>query len=826
MRGPVPLAVCVAAAASAALASRIDPNRPYPKFQVGVTGIHVSIEKGLVFTVRQVEPGSPADGKVGVGDVIVAAGGRPLQGEDPRVPLGQAVTEAEATDGRLALDIKRDGRAMRVVVRIPVLGPYSKTWPLKCRKSEAIVRQTAGFVARSQQPDGAYKLGNRPDRDSLTACLAGLFLLSTGEAKYLENVRRQARNMAAAIRAHPTTSTWHLGMQGILLGEYYLRTGDATILPALEALCNQAAKSQAAGAWGHGAGVNPGYVQSGLMNSAGVPVLTTLVLAQECGVAVDRKAFLRALVFFYRNAGHGCVCYGDHRAELFPNTNGRNGMLACALSLLDGKPYRMASEHLALLLADSYYAHEFGHTGGGFNVIWRGLATVHVPKDEQDHYRRQMDKLAWYYDLCRLRGGGFSMLPSPPSTTRYCGVQWGTGAIGLTYTAPRRTLRITGAPPTRFSHKVEVPPLPWGRPADLAFLRTDYCEGFGKETHEPHEIHEMLRGANRANAPVDFCAKMMRHYSPMVRTWAARRLAERADQPAIDAIVQALHHSDPRVRRAALDGISGYDNWGRPTSPGRLRGKIPPVVVSRRCVPIIERILRDPDSAWWEIDGALFALGRAEPADIRRNLPLILKFARQHDEWYLREAAFWAIVGLGKDIRPEEFQLLADIYAAESHVFARASADAGFAFLVKGCGVRLPREAQAKVAATLGRTLYEAPIAPGYGTGGRHEAAHRTMMILKHFDTGIYRWLVGDFATYLDYWTPNYQHSVWLITGSPWQPGVVKVLDYLGARGRELLPALKKCLARAEREAKARGAAECRQKLLEAIKALEERGGN
>ena len=805
---------------------RIDPRRTYPRFQVGVTGIYATIEKGLVVTVQDTQPGSPAAGKLKKEDVILAAGGRPVTGEeDPRVPLGEAVGAAEAADGRLALRVRRGGREESVTIAIPALGAYSRTWPLNCRKSKTIIRRTAELVSKAQQPDGAYKLGGRPDRDSLTACLTGLFLLSTGDARYLRNVRLQARALAAKVEEHPTTSTWHLGLQGILLAEYYLRTGDRGVLGGLTALCGQAAGSQAAGSWGHGGIPNPGYVQSGLMNSAAVPVLTTLILARECGVAVDEPTFRRALEFFYRMAGHGCVCYGDHRAELWPNTNGRNGMLACALCLLDAPCYRTAAQHLALIFADSYYAPEFGHTGGGFNVIWRGLATVHVPRDRQRHYRRQMDKLAWYYDLARLRTGGFSMLPSPPTTTRYCGVAWGTGAIGLTYTAPLKTLRITGAPPTKFSVKAKVPPRPWGRPADLEFLRTDDCKGFGKETAEPHEVYETLRGKDRDKAPVAFCAKFMRHHNPMVRTWAARRLGDRADAACVDALAEALAHPDPRVRRAAFDGFSGYDNWGRPTHPDRRRGKVAPAVVSARFLPAILKTLNDPDAAWWELDGALFALGRAEPADIRKNLALVRTFAA-HEKWYLREAAFWAIVGLRKTITGQEFQLLADLYAKERHVFARSSYDAGFCFLVRGDKVRLGLDAETRAIKTLGGTVHSAPIAHGYGTAGRHECAHRTMMVLKHFDPRVYEWIIGDFARYLGYWTPDYQHSVWLITGSNWQPGLLKVADLLGKKAAPLVASLKECLdTKIDKDSQDKAHVECREKLRKGIADYEAKHG-
>ena len=92
--------------------------------------------------------------------------------------------------------------------------------------------------------------------------------------------------------------------------------------------------------------------------------------------------------------------------------------------------------------------------------------------------------------------------------------------------------------------------------------------------------------------------------------------------------------------------------------------------------------------------------------------------------------------------------------------------------------------------------MYEPQVMLGYGTGGIHEAAHRTMMILKHFDPAVYEVMIGDFVEYLETWEPYYQHSVWLITGSKWQPGILSVLETLGAKGRPIVAALKGVLAR------------------------------
>ena len=526
------------------------------------------------------------------------------------------------------------------------------------------------------------------------------------------------------------------------------------------------------------------------MNPAGVPILTALILARECGVDVHGPTYLRALVFFYRMAGHGHVCYGDHRSELmWPGTNGKNGMLACALSLQDEEPYRLASQHMALLMADSYYAPEFGHTGGGFNVIWRGLGSVHVSPARRANHRRQQAALAWYYDLCRLPGGGFSMLPSPPNTTRYCGPEWGSGGVGLAYTAPRRTLRITGAPRSKHGVKRKAPALPWGRPADLAFLRSDFCEGYGADDLDPEAIHDrVLKGKD---VPVALCAKLLRHYSPAVRIWASRKMGN--SPAAIDAIAEALRHPDPRVRRAGMDCISLYDNWSRSS-----KGSLDPVVVSEKLVPLFVNTLTDDRASFWEIDGALYALGRAGPETVREHLAKVEPYLR-HEEWWLRESAFWCLVGLHGTMKDEEFRLLLDTYSRETQIFARSSYDGGFRQLIRGDKLPLGTMRTRVLGATLGESMHSAPLAQGLGVPAKHEAAHRAMMVSKHCDPALYLTMVGDLVKYLETWEPYHQHSVWLITGSKWQPGVLKVLEGLGKDGEPLCRALKRVLDKYER---------------------------
>ena len=94
--------------------------------------------------------------------------------------------------------------------------------------------------------------------------------------------------------ANQREHTWNNGYNGIACGEYYLRTGDRSVLPILQHFCDDAKKRQKFGCgWTHwGTGVSPGYVAGGLMNPAGAQVLTTLLLGKECGVEVDDEGLL------------------------------------------------------------------------------------------------------------------------------------------------------------------------------------------------------------------------------------------------------------------------------------------------------------------------------------------------------------------------------------------------------------------------------------------------------------------------------------------------------------------------------------------------------
>jgi len=155
--------------------------------RVGPLGFGVELRQpAFKMYVADIEKGSPADqaGKLKKGQLIESINGEVLKDIDPRVQLGNLITKIESTDGIARLMIKDDekGAAYPVEIKIPVLGAYSDTWPVNCKKSDIIVRHFAEFLARVDKP----------------AWGAALFLLSTGEEKDLDVVRRWFHNKLAA----------------------------------------------------------------------------------------------------------------------------------------------------------------------------------------------------------------------------------------------------------------------------------------------------------------------------------------------------------------------------------------------------------------------------------------------------------------------------------------------------------------------------------------------------------------------------------------------------------------------------------------------------
>ncbi len=648
---------------------RPDPGREKPFGSIGVTGLMVRIYKDVTLKVESTMPGSPAAGMFKKGEIITGINGLALKGKNPFVVLGGALTSAEAADGRMVFDVvSPDGKSKRKqTVRIPVLGSYSKTWPLDCKKSKTIIRRAADFYADRK----------KFDKSGIPGALACLFLLSTGDDKYLPRVKEYFDSFpdnVEAIGEH----TWNNGYNGVACAEYYLRTGDASVLPIIQYYCDDAKKRQKFGcSWVHwGTGVSPGYVAGGLLNAAGAQLLTTLLLGKECGVKVDDETLLGSLRFFYRFAGRGTVPYGDHRGEGGLGSNGKDGMIAAAMQIAtgasgDGSIYGKARDYLAMSMVTSYPVLVVGHGDEGRgDGIWRSIVSSYLMDREPELYRTVMDRLTWWHDLSREPGGSIGI----GTLAWQNGVIGSSGAgVGLSYTSPLRTLRITGASRSKYAKKFTLPEHLWGTKTDLAFHSIDhnpkyYDYGPDEPVHIPFYT---LGGAYQKpkndlkTVSLDVMLKNVYHKRYMIRAQAAKALRVNEKFTVLEKL---LRDPDPRVRRAALDGLIDYNYW---FTIGR--NHISTEQFSPAMLEAIRKMLSDPEESWWVVDGALMALKFARPKDIFACRSLIMPWTK-HSDWWLRESAFSALSGLEKNdaLYLEVVSVLLKVMTEEYHTQPRA----------------------------------------------------------------------------------------------------------------------------------------------------------
>ncbi len=614
--------------------------------RLGPVGMGIDlIQPAFTMRISHIEENSPAasTGKLKAGQIIQTINGQRLAEIDPRIQLGQILAEAEAKDGIIRFKVK--DQTEDVIVTIPVLGTYSETWPLNCPKSERIVRNFADYLSKPDSPIGFGGIGM-------------LFLLSTGEEKDIEPVRKWARSVANK----PHTYAWYLGYGGIPLCEYYLRTGDQEVLPGIQKWVNNAVKAQYLDGWAGRGGVPSVTYGNGHLNAGGTAVLTFLLLAKECGADVPDHALLGALVHFYRYSGRGHNPYGDDRPEIGFVDNGKNGNLAFAMAAAaaltpngESSVYAQARDACAMT---SFYTTSFmlhGHTGGGIGESWRSPAMGLLYETRPKQYREFMDNRQWHYDLSRRFDGSFGILGGGGYDADKWKGGWGT-AYALTYTVPRKTLRITGAPPTKFSNQYQLPTQPWGVLADNAFLSLDaVAHANGKqqnmmvETLADDSSKPVLRRLHQSGeVSDDLLRKYMHHQDHNIRFVAANKVLgvnsgyigrrTRGGKVRKELVMEFLRADDPRIRRAMFSAI--YETL-RFEKTGAL---------TRDVFDNAVNAVKDPEESWWVKDAALRVMGHAPANWVHPHIDTLLVYLK-HDDWWLQNATLVALYSVVADER-------------------------------------------------------------------------------------------------------------------------------------------------------------------------------
>ncbi|MDH4372726.1 MAG: DUF6288 domain-containing protein [Verrucomicrobiota bacterium] len=520
--------------------------------------------------VTQVEKGSPAEGVLAIGDVILGVGGKPFS-HDPRTELGKALTlaESEAGQGQLTLTRWRAGSSEEVALKLPVLGTYSATAPFDCLKSKRILEEGCRALARRMEdPSYARRI------DAIPRSLNALALLASGDTHHLPLIRREVA-WASQYESNDM-ATWYFGYVMLLLSEYQLATGDASFMPGLKRLALEAARGQSAvGSWGHKFARPDGRLYGyGMMNSPGVPLTISLVLARKAGVqdpavdlAIERSA---RLMRFYIHKG--AIPYGDHHPWIETHEdNGKCGMAAVLFNLIDES--KGAEFFSRMSVASHGSERDCGHTGNFFNLLWAMPGIAQSGPNATGAWMAEFG--GWYFDLARRWDHGYRHQgPPEPEHDSYEG--WdATGSYLLAYAMPLKKLYLTG--------KVEgsVPRL------DTTAAQSLVLDGRGWNNKDRNGFYDGLSIAQ--------LMERLQSWSPIVRERAAMALGRRKDvpiaplvemqgspnldarygasqaltflrgrsTPAIEALGKSLLHEDLWLRIKAADALAAI---GKPAS--------------------------------------------------------------------------------------------------------------------------------------------------------------------------------------------------------------------------------------------------------------------
>lgn len=624
---------------------RPEPDGPTWKIpNFGPVGLGIDLVKpNFTMKISNVEEGSPAakTGKFKKDQIIESVNGQVLKDKDPRIILADWITEAEAKDGTLVLKIKDLGD---VTVRIPVMGAYSPTWPENCPKSDKIIRNLADRLAKQKPSEWG----------------AIMFLLSTGEEKDLEVVKGWMKDYKT-VGPYP----WHKGYNGPALCEYYLRTGDESILPVIKRMTEELNASWYNEAGWSGRG-NAAF-DYGQLNAAGIHCLNFLLMAKLCGVDVDENMLQKSLRHFYRFAGHGTLAYGDDMPNAGFRDNGKVGGLAVAMgsaALLtpegENSIYAKARDNSSM---KSFYATNWfhsAHTGGGLGEIWHNATICMMKEKRPDPYRSYLDTRRWVMDLSRRHDGGIGIAGLADRYDKATGedqIAWGN-FFALTYTIHRKKLQMFGAPKSPYAKNYQLPGRPWGNAEDDAFQSIEPAQHpsitLADVVHEKVETDSSAPAMSAWNdiKTDDGYLRYIHHPEYGLRNAMALRLAalNRAD-----LILTLLRSPDPRVRECGLVAISG-DNKNK----GLATESLTPEMKT-----LVESMYTNPGESWWVKIRAMYAMPRWGAELSAKHKDSLVKLLG-HADWWFQRAALEALATIATD--PAHAK---DIIPAISDLFGR-----------------------------------------------------------------------------------------------------------------------------------------------------------
>ncbi|MHC5058108.1 MAG: DUF6288 domain-containing protein, partial [Planctomycetota bacterium] len=426
---------------------------------LGPTGIRARIEHEdeRVFVVKYVFEGSPAHGRLKVGDKIYGANGRPsatphgfgrrsVTGYDgPTMDLDKAIEESEGNpklEGKLTLMVRRDKEKVEAAIKLRQIGYLSPTFPFSCRKSRLLRDEALKYLVEHRRGNG-WKGHEHVNSTAKLALLAN-------RDKYLPMVKGMLPKDAGG------GWTWCIGYRNILLCEYFLATGDQEVLERIRHGNDALKKVQDPDGGYHHHAYSPALKGYGMMTTPTALACIAWALMKKCGIKIHEDAYAKARDFIKRGtASNGYVRYGTEGPRaLGPSSGGGGHVGRTGTSLLfhyldpQGEESAEYVKRAVRFLGEDCRSLVDGHASGAMHMFWGSIGSAIGTKiGDTESFRKMMDYNKYWFTLSRCHDGSFYMQPNRDyaCSDAFHGLRFlPTASVAIILSLEKRSLQITG----------------------------------------------------------------------------------------------------------------------------------------------------------------------------------------------------------------------------------------------------------------------------------------------------------------------------------------------------------------------------------------------
>lgn len=371
------------------------------------------------------------------------------------------------------------GVAKTVSFNIPKIGNYVRGFPNNGdAKSAMVAKMTAAWLADQQQPDGSWKRTCGYTHAGYDTAWAGLGLMSQGDPAYDGNIRKAAEYVA--FRSPQDHWAVPSAMMISFLSEYYLRTGDKSILVALQTQVERMQGQMIYGDWNSGHGGTPGYRGTGV-SIGGSHSTLALALANLTPAKVEPGIVDRMLARAQELGPDGYIPYGRATAsrkfepdlETGATYSGRHGPYLVA-SMIHGGPKLFTRNCSALYTKGSLGGIDQGHATQSLAMGWALIAAAIV---DPQALERHMEAMRWKFTMLRCFDGGFGW---NAYRLEYQGGEGllpnylRSGSYLVALNAHKHNLAMTGAPKYQAKSFPDLPPVCDGDAVALGYYQRNW----------------------------------------------------------------------------------------------------------------------------------------------------------------------------------------------------------------------------------------------------------------------------------------------------------------------------------------------------------------